>query len=36
VGKFVDRERPTWMESMNDHFTKVLGDKYTPYGVSHV
>ncbi len=35
VGKFVDRERPTWLDSMNDHFTKVLGDKFTPYGVQH-
>ncbi len=32
VGKFVDRERPTWLEAMNVHYTKVLGDKYTPYG----
>ena len=32
VGKFVDRERPTWLDSMNEHFAKVLGDKYTPYG----
>ncbi len=34
VGKFVDRERPTWLESMNAHFTQVLGDKYKPYGGS--
>jgi 2-oxoglutarate/2-oxoacid ferredoxin oxidoreductase subunit beta len=33
VGKFVDRERPTWLDSMNDHFTKVFGDKFTRYGV---
>ncbi len=33
VGKFVDRERPTWLESMNDHFSHVLGDQFTPYGV---
>ena len=32
VGKFVDRERPTWMESMNEHYSKVFGDKFTPYG----
>jgi 2-oxoglutarate/2-oxoacid ferredoxin oxidoreductase subunit beta len=32
VGKFVDRERPTWLDAMNDHFTRQLGDKYTPYG----
>jgi len=36
VGKFVERERPTWLECMNEHFAKVLGDKYTPYGGSHV
>jgi len=34
VGKFVDRERPTWMDSMNEHLTKVLGNKFTPYGVT--
>ncbi|HEX7501437.1 MAG TPA: 2-oxoacid:ferredoxin oxidoreductase subunit beta [Polyangia bacterium] len=32
VGKFVDRERPTWLDAMNDHFTQTLGGKYTPYG----
>jgi 2-oxoglutarate ferredoxin oxidoreductase subunit beta len=31
VGKFVDRERPTWLDAMNDHFTKTLGEGYTPY-----
>ena len=35
VGKFVDRERPTWLDSMNDHFSKVLGDKYQIYGAQH-
>jgi len=35
VGKFIDRERPTWLDSMNEHFGKVLGDKFTPYGVSN-
>jgi 2-oxoglutarate/2-oxoacid ferredoxin oxidoreductase subunit beta len=35
VGKFVDRERPTWLDSMNDHFSKVLGDKFTVYGAKH-
>jgi len=34
VGKFVDRERPTWLEAMNAHFGKVLGDRFTPYGGS--
>ena len=32
VGKFVDRERPTWLDAMNDHFTQTLGGQYTPYG----
>jgi 2-oxoglutarate ferredoxin oxidoreductase subunit beta len=35
VGKFVDRERATWMDSMNDHFSKVLGDKYQTYGANN-
>jgi 2-oxoglutarate/2-oxoacid ferredoxin oxidoreductase subunit beta len=35
VGKFVDRERPTWMEAMNQHFSAALGEKYQPYGVTH-
>ncbi|MBI5239398.1 MAG: 2-oxoacid:ferredoxin oxidoreductase subunit beta [Elusimicrobia bacterium] len=32
VGKFVDRERPTWLDSMNGHLTKVFPGKFTPYG----
>ena len=32
VGKFVDRERPTWLDSMNSHLTKVLGDRFQTYG----
>ncbi len=35
VGKFVDRERPTWLESMNKHFSEHFGEKYQPYGVPH-
>ncbi len=31
VGKFVDRERPTWLDAMNDHYTQTLGSKYTTY-----
>lgn len=31
VGKFVDRERPTWLDAMNEHYSKVLGDKYVPW-----
>jgi 2-oxoglutarate ferredoxin oxidoreductase subunit beta len=32
VGKFVDRERPTWLDAMNDHFTQTLGSQYSTYG----
>ncbi len=35
VGKFVDRERPTWLEAMNEHYLQHFGEAYTPYGVSH-
>jgi len=31
VGKFVDRERPTYLDAMNDFYGKKFGDKYTPY-----
>lgn len=33
VGKFVDKEKPTFLECMNNHLQKILGDKYVPYGV---
>lgn len=33
VGKFVDRERPTWLEAMNEHYSKVLGEKYVKWGI---
>jgi len=33
VGKFIDREKPTFLECMNTHLKKVLGDKYQPHGV---
>lgn len=33
VGVFVDRERPTWLESMNEHMTQHFGADFTPYGV---
>lgn len=35
VGKFVDRERPTWLEAMHEHFSRVLGTRYQPDGVTH-
>ncbi len=33
VGKFVDKEKPTFLECMNTHLQKTLGNKYQPYGV---
>ncbi len=33
VGKFVDRERPTFIDAMNQRFKTVLGDKYQLYGM---
>jgi hypothetical protein len=29
-GKFVDEERPTFLELMKSHYEKVLGDRYVP------
>jgi len=31
VGKFVDMERPTYLDSMNNHFSKKFGEKYKNY-----
>jgi 2-oxoglutarate ferredoxin oxidoreductase subunit beta len=31
IGKFVDREKPTYSEAMEAHLRKVMGDKYVPY-----
>jgi 2-oxoglutarate ferredoxin oxidoreductase subunit beta len=31
VGKFVDREKPTFLEAMNEHFRKKIGDRYEYY-----
>lgn len=31
VGKFVDTHRPTYLDLMNEHFSKKFGDKYIPY-----
>ncbi|MBM3307973.1 MAG: 2-oxoacid:ferredoxin oxidoreductase subunit beta [Candidatus Eisenbacteria bacterium] len=31
VGKFVDRERPTYLESLNAWYGEVFGGKYAPY-----
>ena len=32
VGKFVDKERPSYLDAMNDLLEKKLGDKYRRYG----
>jgi 2-oxoglutarate/2-oxoacid ferredoxin oxidoreductase subunit beta len=31
VGKFVDKERPTYLDSMNEYYQQRLGSAYTPY-----
>jgi 2-oxoglutarate ferredoxin oxidoreductase subunit beta len=31
VGKFVDRERPTYLDMMNEYYGKKFGDTYVPY-----
>jgi hypothetical protein len=31
-GKFVDKDKPTFLDAMNEHMTKILGDKYVKYG----
>ncbi|MDI6766318.1 MAG: 2-oxoacid:ferredoxin oxidoreductase subunit beta [Bacteroidota bacterium] len=31
VGKFVDKERTTYLDAMNEFYSKKFGDKYTPY-----
>ncbi|TNF72011.1 MAG: 2-oxoacid:ferredoxin oxidoreductase subunit beta [Acidobacteria bacterium] len=31
-GKFVDEERPTFLERKDEHYAKILGDKYIPMG----
>jgi 2-oxoglutarate ferredoxin oxidoreductase subunit beta len=35
VGKFVDREKPTFVDALNTRFTEVFGKKYQPYGTSN-
>lgn len=32
VGKFTDKERPTFIDSYNSQHAKILGDKFTPHG----
>jgi 2-oxoglutarate ferredoxin oxidoreductase subunit beta len=31
VGKFVDKERPTYFDTMQEYYQKKFGDKYVPY-----
>lgn len=31
VGTFVNRDRPTYMQAMNEHLQKRIGDSFTPY-----
>ncbi len=35
VGKFVDIERPTFLETMNDQLSRTLGQEYRRYGESY-
>jgi len=35
VGKFVDIDKPTYLECMNEGNKKIFGDRYTPYGGVH-
>lgn len=32
VGKFVDVQKPTFLDQLNEGYSKVFGDKYVPYG----
>ena len=32
VGKFIDKQKPTFLDAMNQHMTKIFGDKYVKYG----
>lgn len=32
IGKFLDVDKPTYIDSYNDHNKKIFGDKYKPYG----
>ncbi len=33
VGKFTDKQRPTFLERYNNQLSKALGEKFKPYGV---
>ena len=32
IGKFVDREKPTYLDAVNTHYANVIGDDYQLYG----
>jgi 2-oxoglutarate ferredoxin oxidoreductase subunit beta len=32
MGKFVERQKPTFLDAVNAHYTKVIGDSYQLYG----
>src|SRR5208337_2215490 len=32
MGKFVERQKPTFLDAVNDHYAKVIGDSYQLYG----
>lgn len=32
VGKFLEIDKPTYLDSYNEHNAKIFGDKYKPYG----
>lgn len=34
IGKFVEKEQPTFLDAMHEQLAKVLGDSYQPYGLS--
>ena len=36
MGKFVDREKPTFLDAVNSHYRKVIGDSYQLYGKTPV
>lgn len=34
VGRFTDKKRPTFIESYNEQLGKIIGEKFTPHGVT--
>jgi 2-oxoglutarate ferredoxin oxidoreductase subunit beta len=35
VGKFIDNDKPSYVDQYNEYLQKKLGDKFKPYGVGH-